>query len=123
MKLSRTITGHTPRQDGYHMPAEYEEHCGCWLLWPERPDNWRLNARPAQQAIIDLARTLAYFESVRVGVSSTQYTHARSILPPQIAVVEMPFDDSWARDTGPTCVINSEGNIPGNRLGFQWLGR
>ena len=27
------------------MPAELEPHAGCWMAWPERPDNWRLGAR------------------------------------------------------------------------------
>jgi agmatine deiminase len=26
------------------MPAEWEPHAGCWMAWPERPDNWRLGA-------------------------------------------------------------------------------
>ena len=30
------------------MPAEFERHAGCWMLWPERPDNWREGAKPAQ---------------------------------------------------------------------------
>ena len=41
----------TPHLDGYHMPGEYESHAGCWMLWPERPDNWRLGAEPAQRAL------------------------------------------------------------------------
>ena len=36
----------TPRQDGFRMPGEFEEHQGCWMLWPERTDNWRLGAKP-----------------------------------------------------------------------------
>ena len=31
----------TPAKDGFRMPAEFERHSGCWMLWPERPDNWR----------------------------------------------------------------------------------
>src|SRR5689334_25352319 len=40
----------TPANDGFSMPAEYAPHAGCWMLWPERPDNWRLGAQPAQRA-------------------------------------------------------------------------
>src|SRR6476659_9435289 len=35
----------TPANDGFSMPAEYAPHAGCWMLWPERPDNWRLGAQ------------------------------------------------------------------------------
>ena len=29
-------------RDGFRMPAEYAAHDGCWMIWPERTDNWRL---------------------------------------------------------------------------------
>ena len=29
-----------PREDGFSMPAEFEPHEGCFLIWPERPDSW-----------------------------------------------------------------------------------
>ena len=29
-----------PREDGFYMPAEFEPHEGCFLIWPERPDSW-----------------------------------------------------------------------------------
>ncbi len=40
----------TPRTDGFRMPGEFEPHAGTGMLWPERPDNWRLGANPAQEA-------------------------------------------------------------------------
>ena len=46
--MAKRIIGSTPKQDGYRMPAEYEKQAGVWMLWPERPDNWRQGAKPAQ---------------------------------------------------------------------------
>ena len=48
--MAKRIVGTTPRQDGYRMPGEFEEQTGVWMLWPQRPDNWRGGAKPAQQA-------------------------------------------------------------------------
>ena len=31
----------TPRKDGFRMPGEFEEHEQVFMVWPERPDNWR----------------------------------------------------------------------------------
>ena len=42
----------TPRDHGFAMPAEWAAHAGCWMIWPERPDNWRLGAKPAQAAFV-----------------------------------------------------------------------
>ena len=60
----------TPLADGFSMPAEFAPHAGCWMLWPERPDNWRLGALPAQQAFANVAGAIARFEPVSVGVSA-----------------------------------------------------
>ena len=35
---------------GDYMPSELSEHKCTYLLWPERPDNWRGGAKPAQKA-------------------------------------------------------------------------
>lgn len=90
------------------MPAEFEPHTGCWMLWPERPDNWRLGAKPAQKAFAAVASAIARFERVTMGVSAGQFQNARQMLPGQIRVVELSYNDSWMRDCGPTFVTNGE---------------
>ena len=98
----------TPRADGFHMPGEYELHAGAWMLWPERPDNWRDNAVPAQQTFANVAAAIAAFEPVTVGVSQKLFLEARSKLPAAVRVVELSSNDSWMRDCGPTCVTNGK---------------
>lgn len=53
--MAKRIIGSTPRRDGYRMPAEFEPQSGVWMLWPERNDNWRDGAKPAQRAFLDVA--------------------------------------------------------------------
>jgi len=108
----RTLDG-TPARDGYWMPAEYEPHAGCWMLWPERPDNWRAQARPAQQAFALLAAAISHFEPLTVGVSRRQVTFARTALLPRVKVLPLASDDAWMRDTGPTFVVNARGRLRG----------
>lgn len=93
------------------MPGEFEPHEGTWMIWPERTDNWRLGAKPAQKAYADVAKAIARFEPVTMCVSQRQYSAAREALPAGIRVVEMSNDDSWMRDVGPTFVIDDEGNV------------
>ena len=85
--MAKRITGTTPRQDGYRMPGEFEEQTGVWMLWPQRPDNWRGGAKPAQQAFADVARAIARFEPVTVCVNPDQFQNARARLPEDIRVV------------------------------------
>ncbi|MCX8062836.1 MAG: agmatine deiminase [Anaerolineales bacterium] len=101
----------TPRQDGFYMPAEFAPHKQTWMLWPERPDNWRLGAKPAQKAFVAVAKAIAQFEPVVMGVNQRQFLNARAMLPPQIRVVEISNNDSWMRDVGPTFVVNGQGTV------------
>jgi agmatine deiminase len=110
--MTQTLPG-TPAADGFRMPGEFEAHAGCWMLWPERADNWREAARPAQLAFSAVAQAIAQFEPVTVGVSNAHYGAARSLLPETIRVIEMAHDDAWMRDVGPTCVVNARGAVRG----------
>jgi agmatine deiminase len=114
--MSTTIDS-TPKADGYRMPAEWEDHSGCWLIWPERPDNWRLGGKPAQAAFTTVAAAIAETEPVTVAVSAAQYDNARQHLPAGVRVVEMSNDDSWIRDCGPTFVVNAAGDV----RGVDWI--
>ena len=106
----------TPAADGFRMPAEFEPHDGTWMVWPERPDNWRLGAKPAQEAYAEVAAAIAVSEPVTMAVSHRQFEHARNVLPPGVRVVEMTTDDAWVRDSGPTFVIDDAGG----RRGVDW---
>ncbi|XP_058112372.1 agmatine deiminase [Magnolia sinica] len=97
-----------PAHLGYHMPAEWEPHSHCWMGWPERRDNWRDNAVPAQHVFAKVASAISKFESVSVCASAAQWKNARSQLPKHVRVVEMSLNDSWFRDTGPTFVVGDK---------------
>jgi agmatine deiminase len=106
----------TPEKDGFRMPAEFERHSGCWMLWPERPDNWRAGAKPAQAAFAAVAAAIADGEPVTVGASAAQFQNARGRLPARVRVVEMSSNDAWIRDCGPTFVVDARGR----RRGVDW---
>ena len=99
------------------MPGEFESHSGTWMLWPQRPDNWRLGGMPAQKAFATVAAAIARFEPVTVGVNAKQYANARHMLPPKVRVVEMANNDAWMRDCGPTFVVNDQGEV----RGIDWI--
>ncbi len=110
--MSKTLP-RSPAAHGFWMPAEYERHAGTWMLWPERPDNWRNGAVPAQHAFVEVARAIARFEPVTIGVSRDFYESARELLPDSIRLIEMSHDDCWTRDTGPTFVVDESGAVRG----------
>lgn len=111
--MAKRIYNSTPKQDGYRMPAEFEAQEKIWMIWPERNDNWRDGAKPAQEAFANVAKAISEYEKITVIASPAQYQNARARLPEDIRVVEMVNDDAWVRDCGPTFVINDFGDIRG----------
>lgn len=112
----------TPTADGFHMPAEYEPHAGCILIWPERSDSWQFGAYAARRAFVQIASAIAESEKVTVCASYGQYNNARAALPPHIRVVEMSSNDAWARDYAPTFVVNKRGTLRGINWYFNAWG-
>jgi agmatine deiminase len=107
----------TPAADGFWMPGEFEPHAGTWMLWPERPDNWREGAGPAKQAFAAVASAISQFEPVTMGVSDREFAAARKSLPDAVRVVEITSNDAWMRDVGPTFVVNARGAV----RGVDWI--
>ncbi|HTV79906.1 MAG TPA: agmatine deiminase [Steroidobacteraceae bacterium] len=121
--MTATLKG-TPARDGFRMPAESDPHAGCWMLWPERPDNWRRRGQPAQQAFAAVATAISRFEPLTMGVSASHFAAARAALPARVRIVEMSHDDAWMRDVGPTGLVNDAGELRGIDWPFNaWGGR
>ncbi len=105
----------TPKGDGFRMPGEFEPHSGTYIIWPERSDNWRLGAKPAQKVFAEVAAAIAKFEPVTVCVNDGQFRNARHMLPENVRLVEISNNDAWVRDCGPSFVTN------GNEIrGVDW---
>jgi agmatine deiminase len=122
----KTLTT-TPRADGFKMPAEWAPHTQTWMVWPERTDNWRLGAKPAQHAFATVARAIAQFEPVTMLASARQVNNAIATLQAvptvhPIRVIEMTTDDAWCRDSGPTFVTNARGEVRGCDWAFNAWG-
>ena len=118
MKILHT----TPAQDGFYMPAEFAPHEGCLMIWPERADSWQYGAYAVRKAFLRVIETISESESMTVLCSEGQYDNARAQLPDRVRLVVMETDDAWARDVGPTFVINGRGERRGIDWGFNAWG-
>ena len=112
----------TPKADGFYMPSELSEHECTYLLWPERPDNWRGGAKPAQAAFKQVVETIAKYEPVILGVNQSQYSHVLGMNMKNVSVVEISNNDSWIRDTGATMVVNGKGEMRAVDWAFNGYG-
>ncbi len=105
-----------PRQDGFHMPAEWAPQQAVWMIWPYRADNWRERGGPAQATFARVAEAIAAVTPVYMAVPQAWMGTAREIMPAGVQLVAINSDDCWARDTGPTLLVNGEGE----RRGVDW---
>ncbi len=109
--MAKIIKDSTPKRDGYFMPPEFASQERVWMIWPERTDTWRNGGKDAQKAYIRVACAIQKYTPVTMLVSSRQYDHCRASLPEKVRVIEMSSNDAWARDTGPTFLVNRTGGL------------
>ncbi|TOK04730.1 agmatine deiminase, partial [Vibrio parahaemolyticus] len=59
---------------------------------------------------------IAEVTKVCVAVCSHNFDRARQMLHSDVRLVEIPFNDAWMRDIGPTVLVNQAGE----RRGISW---
>ena len=105
----------TPAADGFRMPAEYAPHRGCVMIWPVRPGSWPHGGHAAQRTFAAVARAIAESEAVWMlaGPEALAAVEAEFAHDDAITVLPIETDDAWARDVGPTCVVDGKGTVRG----------
>lgn len=84
------------------IPGEYEEHYGTIAMYPVRNDIWRENAVYMQDYVLQLVNIIAKYEKVYL-ICPTGYSSAiRDNVSNNVIVLEMDYDDIWARDIAPS---------------------
>ncbi|KRK48346.1 agmatine deiminase [Secundilactobacillus kimchicus JCM 15530] len=101
----------TPIQDGFRLPGEFEDFESGYMIWPQRPDNWRDGGKPAQKKFVQLAKLLSQYQAITVLVNENQYKNARGALPDEIRVIEMSSNDAFVKDTGPFYVVDANQQV------------
>jgi len=103
----------TPQSDGLTMPAEWSPHDGCWIVWPCSEECFKDILPEAKATYAKVARSIADFEPVYLLVNEEQKAEAERLCGNRITYVTGTWFDSWARDSGPTFVRDSEGHVAG----------
>jgi agmatine deiminase len=98
------------------MPGEFEPHERTVMCWPSRSDMYGPVFADAEDAHAEVARTIARFEPVSMIVNpGAPAVRAREMVGAAtehpIEIVEIPIDDSWFRDSGPTYVVDGAGGL------------
>jgi len=113
----------TPRAAGFRMPAEWAPHARTWMMWPSRAQVWD-DMETTCRNYADVAHAIATFEPLTMLVRPEDTTAARDMLGSDIALLDCPIDDSWARDAGPCFLTDAHGARAGAVFRFNaWGGK
>ena len=103
------------------MPAEWCSHDCTWMAWPVCKGMWR-DEIATRENYAPVANTVAEFEPVNMLMPADYIAQARSMLGENVNIIEMPIDDSWARDSGPNFLVNDAGELAGSCWKFNAWG-
>jgi agmatine deiminase len=115
----------TPKQLGYHFPAEFAKHDATWLSWPHKEASWPGKIETIYPVYAEFIKLVAEGEKVCINVvdeamKQKAIGHLQKIGASlsNIQFFLHPTNDAWCRDHGPAFVINS--NASQKKLIIDW---
>ncbi len=108
----------TPKELGYHFPAEFALHEATWLSWPHKEESWPGKIQNIFPAYSQFVKVLTLSEKVRINVKDEQMKNF-ALNHLQLAGVDLskvefffhPTNDAWCRDHGPAFLVNPNADI------------
>src|SRR5690242_1751611 len=92
----------------YRLPAEWEPQAGVLLAWPHAQTDWAERLAEVETTYVALVAALSRFEPAVICVANAAVrARAESLLGPalvqggRVRFVEIDYDDTWLRDSGP----------------------
>ncbi len=90
-------------------PAEWEKHERTWVAFPHAGytlGDTEREQTAARQTWANVANAASEFEKVSCVINPGDEQNARKFLSSEIELIEIPIDDAWIRDSGPSFVID-----------------
>jgi len=103
----------TPKQHGFHFPAEWAKHTATWLSWPHKEASWPGKIDLIYPKYCEFIKVLTEGELVRINVKDEQmaaFAKQQMLLQGvdlnRVEFFEFESNDAWCRDHGPAFLIN-----------------
>ena len=100
------------------MPAEWEPHRATWISWPHHEPDWPGKLGPIPWVYAEIVRVLAAHELVEILChnrdvieSARAALDAHDVPRNRVRLHEVPTDRAWLRDSAPTGVLDSAGDV------------
>ncbi len=110
-------------ENGFYMPGEWERHERTLIEWPVRESLvWPDHYKEVCEGYAAVAKAVSEFETVTVIVNPKDRAEAKRICGSFAEILEIPHNDAWCRDNGPTFLKNSRGELRGINWKFNAWG-
>jgi agmatine/peptidylarginine deiminase len=103
-------------QPALRLPAEWEPQSAVLIAWPHAETDWAARLADVEDTYIALVAAITRFEPVIVCVADDDvqaYARARlssaRIDMQRVRFVEVAYDDTWLRDSGPITLRGTDG--------------
>ncbi|MGB8812048.1 MAG: agmatine deiminase family protein [Paracoccaceae bacterium] len=124
--MSRGASAQSARASGFWYPEETDPHERTFMQWPVSPE-----VLPdadflydLQATIADIASTIAEFEPVVLLAAAEHHKAIKKLVSGQVELWDIPTDDLWARDSGPSFVVDGKGGLAMTQFNFNgWGGK
>lgn len=100
------------------LPAEWEPQAAVLIAWPHAGTDWADRLASVETTYTALAAAVTRFQPlVIVAPDAAVEAHARALLLQagsdlkRIRFVELPYDDTWLRDSGPLTLRDADGRF------------
>ena len=113
----------TPRQAGFRLPAEWENHEACLMAFPTEATGLTSGQLARYRAEwTEVIQAVAAFEPVVVVAHPDEVAEAAAASPTGTDIVPIPINDIWTRDSGPLVLVDAHGNRAAANFGFNGWG-
>lgn len=96
----------------FEFPPEWAPHSATWLAWPDNPETWQGRLKFVQPVWIEMIKALHLHETVNLLVNNPETENGvrhrldrADIDLKKVQFHQIPTNDCWLRDTGPTFVL------------------
>ena len=114
----------TPKELGFHFPAEFAKHTATWLSWPHKEASWPGKIETIFPRYAEFIKRVAEGERVNINVvddamihKATRHLNEAGADLTNIQFFIHPTNDAWCRDHGPAFLINP---AAGKKMIVDW---
>lgn len=124
--LPRSAFANGAAASGFWYPEETDPHERTFMQWPVSPKVHpdRDFLFDLQATIADIANAIAEFEPVVMLAAAEHHKAIKKLVSGNVELWDIPTDDLWARDSGPSFVVDGKGGLALTQFNFNgWGGK